>query len=87
MGQILKACALEFKEGMSAPIVKAYAEGRQTELLLEIARKHNIPIEQSETEELFDILKTVPLDTSIPPQLYESVARIFAFLYAKTSEY
>ena len=87
MGQILKACALEFIEGMSAPIVKAYTEGRQAELLLEIARKHNIPIEQSEADGLFDILKAVPLDTSIPPQLYESVARVFAFLYAKTSEY
>ncbi|MCX7633546.1 MAG: EscU/YscU/HrcU family type III secretion system export apparatus switch protein, partial [Turneriella sp.] len=54
--KILRACALEYG-GNPAPVVRWYAEGEAAQKLLELARRHNIPVEEGQAEELLLALK------------------------------
>ncbi|RME91846.1 MAG: hypothetical protein D6767_04355 [Candidatus Hydrogenedentota bacterium] len=79
--QLLKAVALAYKEGMHAPIVKAVSRGEAAKRLVDLAKKEGIPIVQNEAEELLDALEALPIHSEIPPELYVSIAQIFAFLH------
>lgn len=81
--KLLKACALEYREGMNAPVVRAMGKGDLAKQIIILAQKHGIEILEEESEELFTILETIPLHEEIPPEIYLAVARIFAFLYEK----
>lgn len=83
---LLRACALSFKEGMSAPIVKAYGEGNLAQKIIEIARSNNVEIREGESVDLLKQLSSIPVNKEIPPELYLAVARIFAYLYGKKTE-
>lgn len=84
--KLLRACALEYKEGMSAPVVKAVGSGELAQQIVALAKKYNIEIKEDESEELLSILAQVPLQQEIPPEIYLAVARIFAFLYEKQNQ-
>ena len=71
---------------MQAPIVRAFAEGEQAKRLLEVAKQHGINIREGEAENLLQILKSVPVNAEIPFELYNAVARIFAYFYMKQSQ-
>lgn len=83
---LLRACALEYRNGMSAPVVKAYGKGDLALKIIEIARANNIEIREGESVELLKQLSCIPVNKEIPPELYLAVARIFAYFYGKKSE-
>ncbi|MBV6492268.1 MAG: hypothetical protein LDLANPLL_00261 [Turneriella sp.] len=77
--EILRACALEYK-GTGAPLVKAYAEGEAARRMVALAREHGVEVKDGEEESLLLALKTVKVNTQIPPEIYLAVARIYAYL-------
>jgi flagellar biosynthesis protein FlhB len=74
------AVALEYKEGMHAPVVLAKGERVVAERIREMATKHHIPIVQNPplARALF---KSCPVGAPIPPDLFEAVAEVLAFIY------
>lgn len=72
------AVALQY-DGNNAPKVTAKGEGFTAQQILEIAEKHDIPLQNE--PELARILAQVPLGDEIPQQLYIAVAQIIAFAY------
>lgn len=80
-----KAAALSYKQGKdAAPKVVAKGSGHMAEKILEIARKHNIPLK--EDPQLVEVLSTLDLHQEIPPELYKAVAEILAFVYRMTKK-
>lgn len=74
-----KAVALQW-DGKAAPKVTAKGEDDLAERILEIAREHNIPI-QEDNEILVSALAQIDLGDEIPESLYLAVAQIIAFAY------
>ncbi len=75
-----KAVALRYDHPRDpAPRVVAKGQGRIAEKILEIAREHQIPIH--EDPDLVEVLAKIELDRAIPPELYQAVAEVLAFLY------
>ncbi len=74
------AVALKYlKDRDNAPKVTASGRGKIAERILAEAGKHNIPIQQD--PDLLEVLAQVPLDQEIPPELFQAVAEILAFVY------
>lgn len=75
-----KAVALRYDHPRDpAPRVVAKGQGRIAEKILEIARQHRVPIH--EDPDLVEVLAKIELDRAIPPELYQAVAEVLAFLY------
>jgi len=72
------AVALNYDE-VTAPVVSAKGQGDIAQKIFEIARHHNVPIQ--ENKELVKILSTIELGEHIPEMLYLAVAEIIAFAY------
>lgn len=72
------AVALSYDEE-SAPRVTAKGSGDIAEHIMEIARAHNIPLQ--ENPELVKVLIELELGTEIPEALYLAVAEVIAFAY------
>lgn len=76
-----KAVALNYereqKEG--APRIVAVGEGHVAERILSLAREHDVPI----VVDMELVIKMVrfPPGTQIPPELFEAVAKVLAFVY------
>ncbi len=79
----MMACALEYKDGMRAPVVTAFGKGEIAQRILQIARKYNIPVEEEQIPGMLASLEKVKIRSEIPPELYLAVARIFAFLQSR----
>jgi flagellar biosynthesis protein len=76
-----KAVALGYDPAMDqAPRVLAKGRGRTAEKILEIARRHGIPI--TEEPPLVELLSRLDIDEEIPPLLYKAVAEVLAFVYS-----
>ncbi len=74
------AVALEYKDGMSAPVVLAKGERVIAERIKEMARKHNIPVLENPPLARA-LLKQCPVGAPISPDLFEAVAEVLAFVY------
>ena len=74
------AVALEYKEGMSAPVVLAKGERVVAEKIKEMAKKNRIPIVENPPLARA-LLKQCPVGAPISPDLFEAVAEILAFVY------
>ena len=75
-----KAVALRYKRGEdTAPVVVAKGGGAIADRIIEIAREHDIPL--YEDPDLVEVLAKVDLGNIIPPQLYQAVAEVLAFVY------
>ena len=72
------AVALEY-DGSNAPRVSAKGIGELAEQILELARKHDIPLQAD--DELVAVLAQIKLGEDIPEQLYRAVAEVIAFAY------
>ena len=72
------AVALNYDE-KTAPRVTAKGEDDIAQKIYEIARHHNVPLQ--ENKELVKILSTIELGEQIPEMLYLAVAEIIAFAY------
>lgn len=76
----LEAVALTYKsETEHAPVVSAKGKGKIAESIIEKANAHNVPIQQDES--LLELLSQLELNETIPDELYQAVAEVFAFLY------
>ncbi|HKM42668.1 MAG TPA: EscU/YscU/HrcU family type III secretion system export apparatus switch protein [Limnochordia bacterium] len=74
-----KAVALRYdRQKNQAPEVVASGQGLIAEKLLEMAMENRVPF--YEHHELVEALATLPLGSEIPPELYELVAQILAFV-------
>ncbi|WP_020468461.1 EscU/YscU/HrcU family type III secretion system export apparatus switch protein [Zavarzinella formosa] len=75
-----RAVALRFTQGEdNAPVVVAKGKGRIAEQIMKLARDNNIPIR--EDKNLVQVLSLLNIDQEIPPQAYQAVAAILAFIY------
>lgn len=62
-----------------APKVAASGQGAVAEKILAIARESGVPVR--EDPDLLEVLAQVPVGQEIPPELYQAVAEILAFIY------
>ncbi len=73
------AVALKYTPKEEAPKVVAKGRGYLAELILKIAKNHNIPIKKD--SKLVKELYKLELEKPIPPELYKAVAVILAWAY------
>ena len=62
-----------------APRVVAKGRGYLAGKIIEIARRHNVPL--YEDQNLVQVLEALDIETEIPPELYQAVAEVLAFIY------
>ena len=75
-----KAVALKYKPGEDkAPKVTAKGIGLLAEKIIDMARKHGIPVKDD--PDLVEVLSRLDFDEEIPPELYVVVAELLAFVY------
>lgn len=76
-----RAVALRYEEAtMNAPLVTAKGQNELAETIIDIAKKHDVPIAKNVelTENLYDL----DIDSEVPERLYEAVAEILNWVYA-----
>ncbi|RNC29729.1 MAG: Flagellar biosynthetic protein FlhB [Candidatus Dichloromethanomonas elyunquensis] len=64
---------------IGVPKVVAKGDGLVAQKIIEFAQEKRIPIQNNET--LVEALMQVELAGEIPPELYQAVAEILAFIY------
>lgn len=63
-----------------APRVTAKGKGHVADKIIELAKKHDIPIKSDPG--LVEILSRLDIDEQIPIEVYRAVAEILAFVYS-----
>ncbi|EPD52809.1 EscU/YscU/HrcU family type III secretion system export apparatus switch protein [Paenisporosarcina sp. FSL H8-0542] len=77
---IKEAVALTYKQNVeNAPTVIAKGKGVIAENLIKKAHEHKIPIQEDPS--LVSLLGQLDINESIPEELYQAVAEVFAFIY------
>ncbi|ANC76846.1 EscU/YscU/HrcU family type III secretion system export apparatus switch protein [Fictibacillus phosphorivorans] len=80
-----EAVALKYNPLEStSPVVIAKGKGETAERILRSAEDHNIPIQEDPS--LVHLLSKLEIEESIPEELYEVVAELFAFIYRLDKE-
>jgi flagellar biosynthesis protein len=80
------AAAIKYDEKKNqAPRVTARGHGLMAEKIIELAKKHGVPIKEDPS--LVQILNRLDIDDEIPPELYRVVAEILAFVYSVDERY
>lgn len=75
-----KAVALKYNPAEhAAPVVAAKGQGHVAERILELARKHGVPVQEDSS--LVEVLSKLDIDQEIPPELYALVAEVLSFIY------
>ncbi|MGP4065441.1 EscU/YscU/HrcU family type III secretion system export apparatus switch protein [Oceanobacillus sp. M65] len=75
-----KAAALSYDlQKGTAPIVSAAGKGMRAEAIIQKAEVHNVPI--MEDSSMVEILAELNINETIPEELYQAVAEVFAFVY------
>lgn len=75
-----RAVALSYDQGKDqAPVVVAKGQGLIAERIKELAAQNDIPLQEDEV--LLNCLMALHLYEEIPPELYQVVAEILAFIY------
>ncbi|KKE78357.1 EscU/YscU/HrcU family type III secretion system export apparatus switch protein [Oceanobacillus caeni] len=75
-----KAVSLKYNRiEHSAPVVTAAGKGAIADEILEIATNNQIPV--VEDIALVELLSKLNINETIPEELYEAVAEVFAFIY------
>ena len=75
-----QAIALNYDtEHAGAPKVVAKGKGFIAEQILALAKKNSIPIYQNKA--VSSMLMAVEIDREIPPELYQAVAEVLAYIY------
>jgi flagellar biosynthesis protein len=62
-----------------SPKVVAKGKGKIAENILDKAKEHDVPIQEDPT--LVELLGQLEVDETIPEQLYQAVAEVFAYIY------
>ena len=72
--------ALSYKQNVeNAPVVIAKGKGDIAENIIKIAKENHIPIQEDPS--LVSLLGQLEINESIPEELYQAVAEVFAFIY------
>lgn len=80
------AAAIRYEAATNdAPRLTAKGKGVAAEKIIELARRHDIPIREDKA--LVQILSRLDIDQQIPPELYRAVAEILAFVYSANEQY
>lgn len=79
-----KAAGLRYTKSDKAPKVIAIGRGEIANKIIHIAQKKGVPI--YDDPELVDKLVALNLNQEIPPEIYEVVAEVLAFIYHLNSE-
>lgn len=78
--KVKEVVALTYKQNLeNAPTVIAKGKGAIAENLIKIAQEHQIPIQEDPS--LVALLGQLDINESIPEELYQAVAEVFAFIY------
>lgn len=81
-----EAVALTYQpEKSDAPKVIAKGKGKIAENILETAAENGIPIQEDPS--LVELLGKLDINESIPEELYQAVAEVFAFVYRLDKEH
>ena len=81
-----KAVALLYdKERSDAPQVVASGKGIIAQKIIETAKEAGVHIQ--EDPDLVEILAKVPLGEEIPPELYQTIAEVLAFVYQMNDKF
>jgi flagellar biosynthesis protein len=75
---IKKAAALAYDQ-IDVPRVVAKGDGLLAQKIIEFAKENGIPVQSNET--LVEALMQIELSREIPPELYQVVAEVLAFIY------
>ena len=79
------AVALSYDQAQDeAPKVAASGRGQVAGRILEAAREAGVPVR--EDPDLLEVLARVPVGDEIPPEMYQAVAEILAFIYRMNAE-
>ena len=74
------AVALRYERGTSAPKVVAKGQDEMAALIRETAREHKVPLVENKPLAR-TLYATVDIGRDIPPDLFEAVAQVLAFVY------
>ncbi|WP_153123660.1 EscU/YscU/HrcU family type III secretion system export apparatus switch protein [Peribacillus tepidiphilus] len=75
-----EAIALRYNSDKEiAPKVIAKGKGKIADNILETAKNHNVPIQEDPS--LVELLGKLNINQTIPEELYQAVAEVFAFIY------
>lgn len=80
-----KAVALSYEKSKGAPVVVASGQGAIAEKILSTAREAGVEVVAD--PDLIELLAGIPLGQEIPPELYQAVAEILAFVYRVNGKY
>jgi len=80
-----KAVALSYQQNDAPPRVAAKGAGYLAEKIINLARKHNVPIHQDQN--LTEILAALEPEQEIPPSAFIAVAEILTFIYQANSSF
>ena len=69
----------------NAPKVLASGKGWIAEQIIQIARQYLIPIREDKVA--VELLSQVEVGAEVPPELYQIVAEIYAFIYSLDESY
>lgn len=78
--KIKKAAALKYDKNYDSPTVTAIGYGSVAEAIIKKAAQNDVPI--VENTELVESLSQLEVGQSIPAELYETVAKVIAFIYS-----
>jgi flagellar biosynthesis protein len=79
------AVALGYEPGRRAPEILARGAGLLAERILELAKAAGVPVRQD--ADLTEVLAGLDVGAEIPPELYEAVAEVLAFVYRMNEKY
>jgi len=80
-----KAVAIKYdRETDAAPRVIAKGKGKVAQKIIELAKKHDIPIKDD--PDLIEVLSSLEIDKEIPTEIYVAVAELLAFVYSINSK-
>ena len=81
-----KAVAIKYdQKKSSAPVVVAKGKGYIAENIVKAAKDSGVPLK--EDSELINYLMSLELYEEIPPELYQVIAEILAFIYKANQDY
>ena len=76
-----QAVALRYRPDKdTAPRVAAKGTGLVAEKIIELARKHGIPVKDD--PDLLEVLSKLEIEEEVPPTVYVAVAELLAFVYS-----
>ena len=79
-----KAVALKYdRKTDSSPKVTAKGKGKVARKIIELAKKHDVPIKDD--PDLIEVLSALDIDEEIPSEIYVVVAELLAFVYSMNS--